>query len=356
MQETPIFGERLKLARKRSGLSLRALSSRIEGMVSAQAIGKYERGEMMPSSPVANALADALDVSMSYLLRPSTVSLESVEFRKEASLKAGERAAVEAEVLDHVERYLQIEEILGIAGDRREEPSLAPYGIQAVEDAEDAAEALRTAWNLGGRPIHDMTDLLEDHGIKVFKFRLPSSVDGITCHVRRTDGDDVPVIVCSDEKSIERQRFTIAHELGHLAMDVTSGTPEETACHRFAAAFLVPGDALIREVGRRRDNFGFGELVEIKQKFGISAAALVTRMRELGIIRQTTADSIFRGVGRTWKSREPSPITRSERPRRFRRLCVRALAEKEISESKAAELLRLPVSEIEHIMAGSLAR
>ena len=80
-----MFSERLKLARKRSGLSLRALSSRIGGRVSAQAIGKYERGEMMPSSTVAIALAEALDVTMSYLLSPSSVSLESVEFRKEAS-------------------------------------------------------------------------------------------------------------------------------------------------------------------------------------------------------------------------------------------------------------------------------
>ena len=44
-----MFSERLKLARKRSGLSLRALSSAMGGIVSAQAIGKYERTEMMPS-------------------------------------------------------------------------------------------------------------------------------------------------------------------------------------------------------------------------------------------------------------------------------------------------------------------
>ena len=65
-----MFSERLKLARKRSGLSLRELSSNINGMVSAQAIGKYERGEMMPSSSVAIALADTLDVTTVYLLSP----------------------------------------------------------------------------------------------------------------------------------------------------------------------------------------------------------------------------------------------------------------------------------------------
>ena len=64
---------------------------------------------------------------------------------------------------------------------------------------------------------------------------------------------------------------------------------------------------------------------------------------------------IFGGIGSSWRTDEPSPLERTESPTRFRRLCLRALAENEISESKAAELLRLRVSEIEGIMAGSAA-
>ena len=348
-----MLSERLKLARKRSGLSLRALSSRMEGIVSAQAIGKYERGEMMPSSTVAIALAKALDVSMSYLLSPSNISLESVEFRKLASTKASERAAVEGQVLDHVDRYLQVEELLGIASSIWEEPGSAPYGIDAVEDADRAAVSVRNAWNLGGGPIPDMTELLEERGIKVFKLSLPRAVDGLTCYVHRADGEDVPVVVCSTDKSIERQRFTIAHELGHMVMDIPSGVPEEKACHRFAGAFLAPQEELMREVGRRRLHFGFGEVIEIKQMFGISAAALVVRMRDLGIITEATMVGIFRGIGNSWRKHEPCPLERTENPGRFRRLCLRALAEEAISESKAAELLSLRVSEIERVMAGS---
>ena len=350
-----MLSERLKLARKRNGLSLRALSSRMEGIVSAQAIGKYERGEMMPSSTVAIALAKALDVSTSYLLSPSNISLESVEFRKLASTKASERAAVEGQVLDHVDRYLQVEELLGIASSMWEEPGGVPYGIDAVEDADGAAVAVRKAWNLGGGPIPNMTELLEERGIKVFKLSLPRTVDGLTCYVHRADGEDVPVVVCSTDKSIERQRFTIAHELGHMVMDIPSGVPEEKACHRFAGAFLAPQEELMREVGRRRLNFGFGEVIEIKQKFGISAAALVVRMRDLGIITEATMVSIFRGIGSSWRKQEPCPLERTENPGRFRRLCLRALAEEAISESKAAELLSLRVSEIERVMAGSAA-
>ena len=348
-----MFSERLKLARKRSGLSLRALSSVMDGVVSAQAIGKYERAKMMPSSTVAIALTEALEVPLSYLLSPSRVSLESVEFRKLASTKAKDRAAVEGEVLDHVDRYLQVEEILGLDITEQDGPDGAPYRITAVEDAEGAAKAVRTEWNLGGGPIPDMTELLEERGIKVFKWSLPWSVDGLSCRVRRVRGDDVPVVVCSTGKSFERQRFTIAHELGHLVLDIPSTVAEERTCQRFAGALLAPGNELIREVGRRRFNFGFDELIEIKHIFGISAAALVMRMRDLGIITEATVGDIFGGIGSSWRTEEPRPLERTESPTRFRRLCLRALAENEISQSKAAELLRMRVSEIEGIMVGS---
>ena len=350
-----MFSERLKLARKRSGLSLRALSMQMGGVVSAQAIGKYERGEMTPSSNVAIALAGALDVSMTYLLSPSNVSLGSVEFRTLSSTKARERAAVESEVLDNVDRYLQVEEILGISDGLPEELAGASYPVETLEDAERAAKSVREAWNLGGSPIPDITELLEDHGIKVFKLDLPESVDGLSCRVRRVGGGDVPVVVCCTAKSLERQRFTIAHELGHMVLRIPPTADGEVVCHRFAGALLAPKDELIREVGRRRLNFGFGELVEIKHMFGISAAALVVRMRDLGIITDTTLRGIFNGIGSSWRTTEPLPLKRTENPRRFRRLCLRALAENEISESKAAELLRLRVSEIELIMAGSAA-
>ena len=131
-----MFSERLKLARKRSGLSLRALSSAMGGIVSAQAIGKYERAEMMPSSTVAMALAEALEVPLSYLLSPSRVSLASVEFRKLASTRVRERAAVEGEVLDHVDRYLQVEEILGLDIAEQDGTEGAPYRVTALDDAE----------------------------------------------------------------------------------------------------------------------------------------------------------------------------------------------------------------------------
>ena len=63
-----MIGQRLKISRSASGLSLRGLESKIGNRVTAQAIGKYERNESMPGSGVLIALADALDVSVDYLV------------------------------------------------------------------------------------------------------------------------------------------------------------------------------------------------------------------------------------------------------------------------------------------------
>lgn len=63
-------------------------------------------------------------------------------------------------------------------------------------------------------------------------------------------------------------------------------------------------------------------------------------------------------VGYRWRTQEPDelelPVDRGQRERalRFERLCYRALAEGMISLGKAAELLRLPVSDVEAGLKG----
>lgn len=347
-----MFSERLKLARKRAGLSLRDLADATEGFVSAQAIGKYERGEMMPSSTVALKLAKSLKVSLSYFFSPSNARLERVEFRKMSTTKASERAMVEATALDHVDRYLLIEELLNIGSHEWGKPEQAPYGIESIDQAEKIAKQVRKDWNLGGDAIPNMTDLLEERGIKVLKLDFPLSVDGLTCQVVRPEMESVPVIVGSVAKSVERRRFTLAHELGHMLMQVPENVDEEKACHRFASAFLMPKDALMAELGNHRKAFGYEELIQVKHMFGVSAAALVKRLNDLDVIGDSVMERIYRGIGRNWRKQEPEPMVDNESPRRFERLVLRALAEDIISLPKAAELLGMKTSEIQRGMSG----
>lgn len=340
-----MISARLKLARAAAGLSLRELEDRIDALVSAQAIGKYERDEMMPSSSVLIALARALGVTEEYLLNPADVDLVGVEFRKKTLTSAKETAEVRSRILSEVERYIAVENILAIQAEDVF-PSDERVKVRSDEDLEEAAERLRKRWKLGTDAVPNLCEFLEDKGVKICAIPLPDNVSGVQGNIRTADHSTLPVIVVNANEPGERQRFTMAHELGHLYLHVVKPLYLETACHRFAAAFLVPRTTLIREVGASRHAISLRELFQLKLLFGVSAQALAFRCKDLGIINQATFTNLFKAFSaRKWRKTEPLEL-RKEMPGRFERLCIRALAEGVISESKASELLQKTVREV----------
>ena len=90
----------------------------------------------------------------------------------------------------------------------------------------------------------------------------------------------------------------------------------------------------------------------------MSGAALLVRLRQLDVINQSTLVYAFQTIARGWRTQEPEELEepdirgKRERARRFERLCYRALAEGMISLSKAAELLRLSLPEVEAGLKG----
>lgn len=348
-----MIGQRLKLARSAAGLSLRDLEEKIGNRVTAQAIGKYERNESMPGSGVLIALADALGVSVDYLIGDREMVLEAVEFRRKKLTSKKEEAQVGAKVMHLLERYLLVEDLLHLRSVEWHSPREAPYPvINDVSEADRAARSLRDHWGLGNDPIPNLVELLEEQGIKILAVEL-TNIDGLTARVRRAEKDPVPVIVVNCRDWGERQRFTLAHELGHMVMEVAPKLDEEKAAHRFAGAFLMPADALWAAIGKHRTSIGWGELFELKQLFGASAQAITYRCKDLGIFSEAVFRRLFNDFNRfKWRSppyKEPY-ARKGEEPKRFDRLTFRALAEGAISESKAAELLGISVHELNRRM------
>lgn len=356
-----MIADRLKLARKKAGFSLRDLSTAMNERVTAQAIGKYERGEDIPSSGVLTVLAEALSVSLSYLLDSQGIELTGIEFRTKANTTARDRAQVETEVLEWIERYLQIELILELDSAEWQCPIVSPYRLSEINDAEGLAREVREKWKLGFDPIPNTTELLEEKGLKVLVVPLPPRVSGFTCLVGRGQGQpELPVIVVNSQSTLERRRLTLAHELAHRLIDThsLSDKDEEKAATMFAGAFMMPREHFLREVGNRRNALGYQELINLKCLYRVSSVALLMRMRQLDIISESTLVYMFQSTARTWRTQEPKELEpeaergRYERALRFERLCYRALAEGLISLTKAAELLRLPTSEVEAGLKG----
>lgn len=294
------------------------------------------------------ALARALGVKEDYLLGEPDMALEGVEFRKKDELSAKEQARVDANVLHLVERYLAVEEILGLPVEW-DEPRGAPYPVtQDLVEADRAAHILREQWGLGLDPIPKFVELLESHGIKVLMI-ADEKVDGLAARVSRKRGPALPVIVINSRDWAERKRFNLAHELGHLLMQVGPGLDAEKVAHRFASAFLMPAEAVWNEVGKHRTSISLAELVRLKELFGASCQAITYRCKDLGIFSQSLYEELFAQFkANGWRT---SPYQEAgalppEESRRLERLCYRALSEGAISESKAAELLGLSAHEL----------
>lgn len=345
-----MIGTKLKVARSASGLSLRALALAMDGFVTAQALGKYERNEDMPGSDVLIALAKALGVKEEYLLSDDEISLEGVDFRKKIGTSSREEAVLHARAVYVLERYLAVEELLQLRSTEWEQPRSAPHPVADVHEAEDAARSVRDDWGLGNDPIPQLAELLEERGIKVLSLDL-DNIDGLAAKVRRKSRADARVIVVKSSTWSERKRFTLAHELGHMVMEPNNSVDEEKAAHRFAGAFLMPADVLRAEIGAHRSSISIGELVAIKKRFGVSVQALTYRCRELGIIGQAYFRQLFDVfTERGWRKppfEEPETMAPDvEEPKRFERLCYRALTEGVIGESRAAELIGISVREL----------
>ncbi|MGC8785342.1 MAG: helix-turn-helix domain-containing protein, partial [Armatimonadota bacterium] len=327
-------------ARKRAGLSLREVAARAG--VSAQAISKYERGLDIPGSTVLIRLARELGVSLEWLLRPVQVSLSPARYRSHHScLRRRAMTQIEEQVREWLERYLAIEDILG-EGQAFHLPPI-PRTIEHEEDVERVAEDLRRAWNLGDDAIPHLISTLEAQGIRVGVMPAPDHFDALTLFAN----EEVPVIVVKEGVPGDRQRMSLAHELGHLLLETPSSWGHkavESAVFRFAGALLAPRSAVRRELGESRTHLDVYELHLLKHRYGISMQAWIHRACDLGILSPASTRQLYRQFRlRGWHIQEPGDPYPPESTIRLEQLVMRALTEGLITERRAEELLGRPL-------------
>lgn len=338
-----MIGQRLYRARKAAGLSLRDLAAKVD--LSHAAIKKYEDEQSTPSSTILIKLARALNVRTEYFFRPETIALDGIEYRKRSTLPKKRLDAIEHEVIDQIERRIELENLFPTPPVKPFAPVKGlPAAITDEATIEGAAEAVRKAWDLGYDPVPDLIDVLETHGIRVFMIdaNADPKFDGLAASVNQ-----MPIIVVGSNWPGDRQRFTMAHELGHLMLTgrLASSLDEELVCNRFAGAFLIPRQSVLQELGAHRNYIEPKELALLKEEFGLSMSGLLYRARDLGIVTPAWRDAqarLFHFKG--WHITEPGKQYPVEKAHMFEQLVFHALAEDYIGESKAAELLKMSLT------------
>lgn len=299
---------RIKQLRLSRGFSLEELADAMGGIVTKQALSKYELGASMPSAPVLNQLARALGVKAMELWSAPSVEVKFLGYRKRVSLPQRWQETFEANLSRKLEERLTLQDYC--YSNVQFDLPICFFEVNTEADAEKAAEALREKWQLGVDPVSDLTAVLEDHLVHVLEMDGPDNFDGISALVQDASGKTRAAAVVSRAGCPgERQRLNLAHELGHVVLKPSKKVDEETAAFRFAAAFLAPRVCIQREIGTRRTRIRLEELLILKRRFGLSIQALLRRFVDLGIIGESQNRWWYMFLNRMkWRRDEPEAL------------------------------------------------
>lgn len=281
----------LKNIRRMRGLTLDEVSQRLNGMVTKQAISKYERGLMKPSSVVLDALCKLYQASPDFLLGRKPVVLSDFSFRSKEQVPQKLKQRILSQVQIWMEHYLALENLFDAITSFRN----PVHGLSIADfcDMENAALQVRRKWGLGNDTIASVCRILELVGIKVLELDIDEDVDGLCGWVNKK----TPFIVLKKNNvTVERKRFTALHELAHIlfpCLDEMDYKRKERMCHRFASAILLPKEVVDTYVGKIRDNLTVSELSSLRSMYGVSVAAIVHRLRDLNVISVDYYNHIF---------------------------------------------------------------
>lgn len=333
-----MLGDRIKLYRCARALSQDALVDLMGGLVTKQSISKYENGLAVPSPKILNRIAAALNVKVYQLWDQPPLGVHFIAYRKGSGLKKNHKEQIESYVKQTLEDWIRLNEITG--GDCHASIPVKKMKVRSFHDVEKSAEMFRKDWELGSGPISSVTGMLEDRNVFVIEVDTPENFDGISAYATDSNRKTIAAAVAS-RKNIcgERQRLNLTHELGHLVLDVAEDFDEEKAAFCFGSALLAPKEAILCEVGSKRNQISFTELFILKKKFGLSIQAILKRLADLEIISQSCLKSYFYRINRLgWRKKEPEESP-PEKPQWLTMNVYKALSEGLISFEKAGNLL-----------------
>lgn len=291
------MASRVREAIGRTGLTDAAFANKI-GLDKSK-LSKSLAGVRRFTSLDLAKVAEAAGVTVDWLLGKDPVTpAMAARVTETATMSAGDAVA---KARACASKYAQARSDLIFLGQSAATRVTVPFprGGRKIDEGERlAAQALLRVPRFAAEPAaSDLADVVEEHfGIDVAIIGLAQGCDGLAWH-----GPEAQLILAATSPTPTRQRFTLAHELGHLlagddqllhvdtdVMDPDGRRqPSEMRANAFAAAFLMPEEPLRKtfaeQVGQPEylDDQNFAHLV---MKFAVSPSALAYRMSKLDLI------------------------------------------------------------------------
>jgi Zn-dependent peptidase ImmA (M78 family) len=291
---TQFSGANLRLIRLYHNFSLSDLGDDVG--VSKQFLSRLETGGEVVSETLLESLSSRLRVLPEFFSQvdANPITEEQCHFRSQLTTKVALRQCARA-------RGEMLKRLVTVLDSHLELPSYSICAAEpeSAESIERAAENFRDMLGLGRGPLSSLTRIAENAGAVVMRLKgLAPEIDAISFATKR------PLIALNDcGRSGCRQRFGIAHELGHFALHVgilTGDRLTETQANRFASALLMPRTTFPNEckLAIRGSRLNWQGLSTLKLRWGVSKAALIYRGRQLGVLSEDQARAGYIGLKR----------------------------------------------------------
>ncbi len=156
------------------------------------------------------------------------------------------------------------------------------------------------------QPVQNMVNVLEGFSAWALEIKVSFGIDGATAR----QGNEFVVIINPDVAN-DRVRMNAAHDLAHLLYDECkqelgwTDNDVEKRAYTFASSLLLPDSQLKAAF----DGKSFIRLVQFREKFGISLAAMIYRAEKSRIINTSTSRWLWSEMARRgWRESEPGYV------------------------------------------------
>lgn len=334
--------EMISLARESRGLSQTELAERVG--ISQGEISKIEQGLHLVKEDLLTKLAHALEFNLSLFYEDERfIAPNVIYYRKRKSLPKKDLAFVDANLAI---RKIHIKKLLKSVNlpDKLEFYSTSEYG-----GPEDIARIVRQFWEIPKGPIFNLMNYVEDAGILVLELdtEIPK-LDGMVI----SNGRERPFIYLNSTSTGDRQRFNLAHELGHLIMHISvipkADIDIEKEANRFAAELLLPEEEFTVSATGRWIDLAF--LAELKMYWKVSMQAIIERLKTLEIIDEKRHKSLYVQISRAgYRKNEPPCGVYRETPSLVKELIDTYINDLGYTIEDLANLFHLSIPEFQRI-------
>lgn len=297
------LARRLGEARKEVGFSVRTASKALPNRLSVShtTIASYEKGTTSPPIDVLAALADIYKRPLNWFLDKREL-LSQIEYRNiQPRARLSDKRQFAAQASKWAEAYIGLAQRIKI---ERQKLNLGA-DLLTKEPAELSQYVRQVLLNIDDdQPVANTVSVLESFSAWAIeltpRFRLDSAV---AIH----NGD--PFVIFNPRVANERARLNTAFELAALIYRDQSMASEQFKQFTlgFSSSFLIP-DSQLQLAFKGKS---FLQLIQYKERFGVSLAAMIHRAEELNFINTTASRWLWsQMVKKGWKIKEPGYVWR----------------------------------------------